>query len=145
MEQKKGSQAATYVAKYLRAQDDASSGEDLVKVDSLKFADFEPFMALFSYLQTGIISSRKQEYLHKGQCNIRKNPIMVDIIQKMFDFDLEVSELDNELFFVKEQMELIFNFMDLFFQLYDGQNDPMFASLLKKMNSLRRYYDKMLH
>ena len=95
MEQKKGSQAATYVAKYLRAQDDASSEEDLVKVDSLKFADFEPFMALFRTCRLELTATDKQEYLRKEQCNIRKNPIMVDIIQKMFDFDLEVSELDN--------------------------------------------------
>ena len=116
-----------------------------MEVESLKFADFEPFMALFCTCRLELSAEEKQEYLHKGQCNIRKNPIMVDIIQKMFDFDLEVSELDNELFFVKEKMELIFNFMDLFFQLYDGQNDPMFASLLKKMNNLRSYSDKMLH
>ena len=60
----------------------------------------------------------------------------------MFDFDLEVSDLENDLFSVQEKLELIFNFMDLFFQLYDGPNDPMFTSLLKKMNNLRRYYDK---
>ena len=67
---------------------------------------------------------------------------MVDIIRKMFDFDLEVSELDNNLFSVKEKIEVIFNFMDLFFQLYDGPKDPIVASLLKKMVKLRKYYDK---
>ena len=65
---------------------------------------------------------------------------MLDIIRKMFDFDLEVSELDNNLFSVTEKIEVIFNFMDI--QLYDGPEDVIVASLLKKMNNLRRYYDK---
>ena len=60
----------------------------------------------------------------------------------MFDFNLEVSELDNNLFSVTEKIEVIFNFMDIFFQLYDGPEDVIIASLLKKMNNLRRYYDK---
>ena len=77
MAQKRGSQAAPYVASYLRAQDDASWEEKLVEVESLKFADFEPIMASAT--------------LEKIQS------------WKMFDFGLEVCELDNELFFVKEK------------------------------------------
>ena len=69
---------------------------------------------------------------------------MVDIIRKMFDFDLEVSELDNNLFSVTEKIEVIFNFMDIFFQLYDGPEDVIVASLLKKMNNLRRMIKKQL-
>ena len=41
-----------------------------------------------------------------------------------------------------EKIELIFNFMDLFFHLYNGPMDPIVANLSKKMNNLRRYYDK---
>ena len=62
MAQKKGSQAATYVANYLRAQDDASSEEELVEVEYLKFADFEPFMALFHTCRLELSAAEKQKY-----------------------------------------------------------------------------------
>ena len=141
MASKKGSDAASYVASYLKAHD-VSSEEEPEEFKPLECADFNPFMALYRKCKTELPALEKQKFLYKAQCNIRENPIMVDIIRKMFDFDLEVSELDNNLFSVKEKIELIFNFMDLFFQLYDGPMDPIVANLSKKMNNLRRYYDK---
>ena len=85
--------------------------------------------------------TEKQALMFKGLCNIRANAHMVNIIEKMFDCDLEVSDLENDLFSIQEKLELIFNFLDLFFYLYECPNDPMFTSLLKKMNNLQRYYD----
>ena len=40
---------------------------------------------------------------------------MKRIIEKMLDFDIEVVDLEKELFMVKEKMEPIFNFIDLSF------------------------------
>ena len=60
----------------------------------------------------------------------------------MFDLDLEVSDLERDLSLIKKKMEVIFNFIDLSFQMYDGSFDDNVATLLKKLNELRRYYDK---
>ena len=55
----------------------------------------------------------------------------------MFDFDLEVGEIERDVFNVKDKLELIFNFMDISFQLMEGPMDINIANLLKKMNDLR--------
>ena len=60
----------------------------------------------------------------------------------MFNFELEVSDLERDLFSVKEKMELIFNFIDLSFQLCNSPVNNNAATLLKKLNELMRYYDK---
>ena len=39
-------------------------------------------------------------------------------------------------------MEVIVNFIDLSFQMYDGSFVDNIATLLKKLNELRRYYDR---
>ena len=41
----------------------------------------------------------------------------------MFDLDLEVSDLERDLSLIKKKMEVIFNFIDLSFQMYDGSFD----------------------
>ena len=89
MASKKGSDAASYVASYLKAQDDeASSEEEPKEFEPLECANFDPFMALYRKCKMELPALEKQKFLYKAQCNIRENPIMVDIIRKMFDFDL---------------------------------------------------------
>ena len=141
MATKSGADTAAYVANYLKAQD-ASSDEETEDLELLECGDFDPFMASYRKCKKELPAPEKQKFLYQAQCKIRDNLIMVDTIRKMFDFDLEVSELDNNLFSLKEKIEVIFNFMDLFFQLYDGPEHPIVASLLKKMVKLRKYYDK---
>ena len=57
----------------------------------------------------------------------------------MFDYDLEVDDIVRDVFNVKDKMELIFNFMDISFQLMEGPMDANIANLLKRMNELRKY------
>ena len=67
---------------------------------------------------------------------------MRNIMQKMFDYDLEVSNLEKEIFIVREKIEPIFNFIDVSFQLLEGPFDKAVALLNKKLTKLRNYYDK---
>ena len=67
---------------------------------------------------------------------------MRQIIEKMFDYDMEVVVLEKDLFSVKEKMEPIFNFIDLSFQLFSGPIDDNVATLFKQINGLWRYYDR---
>ena len=87
----------------------------------------------------------KEDILVRGLINLRENPHMRDIMIKMFDYDLEISDLEKEIFIVKEKIEPIFNFIDVSFQLLDGPFDKAVALLNKKMGKLRNYYDKKLH
>ena len=67
---------------------------------------------------------------------------MRNIMQKMFDYDLEVSDLEKEIFIVKEKIKPIFNFIDISFQLLEGPFDKAVALLDKKLTKLRNYYNK---
>ena len=64
------------------------------------------------------------------------------IMSKMFDFDLEIIDIEKVLLSVKEKMEPIFNFIDLSFQLLEGPVDEMVASQIRKLTTLREYYDQ---
>ena len=72
----------------------------------------------------------------------QRNPHMVNIMQKMFDYNMEVSDVEKDLFSVQEKMELIINFIDLSCQLLDGPLDDNVAILLRKLTELGRYYDR---
>ena len=63
------------------------------------------------------------------------------IMSKMFDFDLEIADIEKDLLSVREKMEPIFNFIDISFQLIDSPVDEK-VELLRKLNALREYYDK---
>ena len=77
--------------------------------------------------------------MNKSLNDLRANGHMKRIIEKMFDFDIKVVELEKELFSVKEKMEPIFNFIDLSFQLFSGPIDGNVATLFKQINGLQRY------
>ena len=96
----KGSNLAVYVANYFKAQDNASSNEEHGEVESFEFADFKPFLALCRQYRLELSETEKQVQMFKGLSNIRANGHMVNIIEKMFNFDIEVSESERDLFSV---------------------------------------------
>ena len=104
--------------------------------------DYEPFMAKFWKYKPELTQVKKEEILTRGLINLRFNPHMRDIMVKMFDYDLEVSDLEREIFMVKEKIETIFNFIDVSFQLLDGPFEKTVALLNKQMVKLRNYYDR---
>jgi len=70
----------------------------------------------------------------RGLIALRRNKYMPYIMSKMFDFDMETSDIKKDLFSVKEKIEPIFNFIDLSFQLLDGPVDDKVASLIGTLN-----------
>ena len=97
-------------------------------------------MANFRKINPGLSVEDREDILTRGLINLRTNPHMRNIMQKMFDYDLEESDID-ELFMDKEKLEPIFNFIDVTFQLLDGSFNKAVALLNKKLSKLRKYYD----
>ena len=64
------------------------------------------------------------------------------IMSKMFDFELEIADIEKDLLSVRVKMEPIFNFIDISFLLIDSPVDEKVECLLRKLNLLREYYDK---
>ena len=104
--------------------------------------DFEQFYASYRRYRRELSPEELKQLINNGLINIRENPLIIEIIRKMFDFDLEVGDIERDVFYVKDKLELIFNFMDISFQLMDDPMDINIANLLKKMNELRKYYDR---
>ena len=64
------------------------------------------------------------------------------IIDKMFDYELEVVEIEKQIFAKPTQREIYFNFMDLSFQLFSGEFDETHVIATQRMNELRKNYDR---
>ena len=60
-------------------------------------------MASFRRYRAELSETEKQSQRFKGLCNIRANAQMRNIIEKMFDYDLEVGDLERDLYSEKEK------------------------------------------
>ena len=101
-------------------------------VANLQSPDFEPFFASFRRYRKELNATEVKQLINNGLINIRENPLIIEIVQTMFDYDLEVDDIVRDVFNVKDKMELIFNFMDISFQSFDGPVDGNIANLLRK-------------
>ena len=59
----------------------------------------------------------KTAFMNSGMDTLRNNEHMRAFIDKMFDYDLEVAEIEKEIFSIPSKMETIFNYIDVSFQL----------------------------
>ena len=107
--------------------------------------DYKPFMAKFRKYKPELTQVEKENILVRGLINLRANPHMREIMIKMFDYDLEVSDLEKEVFIVKEKIDPIFNFINVSLQLLDGPFDKAVALLNKKMGNSGTTTIKKLH
>ena len=138
-QQRKSSADNAFIAKYIGEQNQSSDEEPEIEV--FESPDYDPFVAKFRKINPGLSELDRGDILARGLINLRANPHMLNIMQKMFDYDLEESDIE-ELFINKEKLEPIFNFIDVTFQLLDGPFDKAVALLNKKMSKLRKYYDE---
>ena len=139
MDSKKSRSGSAYIARYLHEQNHSSEEEK--EVESL-IDDFEPFVVGLRHYPLDMSITERRSQLARGLITLRQNPLMPYIMSKMFDFDLEIADIEKDLLSVREKMEPIFNFIDISFQLIDSPVDEKVESLLRKLNALREYYDK---
>ena len=100
-QQTKSSPDAAFIAKYIDEQNKSSDEEPEIEV--FESPDYEPFMANFRKINPGLSVVDREDILTRGLINLRTNPHMRNIMQKMFDYDLEESDIE-ELFMDKENL-----------------------------------------
>ena len=71
-----------------------------------------------------------------GMENCKNYEFMPGLIKRMFDFELEVDILKRDVFSVPDIMPLVFNYMDLFFQIYPATSYETFKNAAKFMQIL---------
>ena len=64
--------------------------------------------------------------MNRGMDNLRKSGHMKEIINKMFDFECEVVDVEKEISSYPTMIETVFNFKDLSFQLFLDTPDETF-------------------
>ena len=139
MASKVGTKPRVVVANYFASSSEEE--QEFEEVVDLQSPDFEPFFASFRRYRKELSSIEVKQLINNGLINIRENPLIIEIVRTLFDFDLEVDDIERDVFNVKDKLELIFNFMDISFQSMEGPMDATIANLLKRMNELRKYYE----
>ena len=94
---------------------------------------------MFCCYRPELSETKTERVMTTGLINLRENPHMPEIMRKMFDYNLEASDLEKDLFSIKEKSEPIFNFIDVSFQLLDDPHDQSIALLIKNLMALRNY------
>ena len=126
---KVGTKARLVIANYFASSSDEE--QEFEEVANLQSPDFEPFFASFRKYRKELSATEVKQLINNGIINFRENPLMIEIVQTMFDYDLEVDDIVRDVFNVKDKMELIFNFMDISFQLMEGPMDINIANFSK--------------
>ena len=60
----------------------------------------------------------------------------------MFDYERDLALVETEIFAQSNRMEVVFNYIDLSFQLFPTSSDEAYRTHAKYLHSLRKYYDK---
>ena len=81
----------------------------------------------------------KQAMIKKGMEQCKSHELMPDLIRSMFNYELEMEIMQGEVLSMPDRMPLVFNYMDLFFQILPNNSE---SSYKKMMRELCRYYDK---
>ena len=100
-----------------RCKNNSASDEDTGVFEELSFPDFPPFMASFRKYKKDLSELAKIALTTDGMENCKNHELMPGFIKRMLDFDLEVDEMEREIFSMPERMKLACDYMDLFFQL----------------------------
>ena len=67
-------------------------------------------MVSFRLYRPELSEIEQQSIMARGLLNLSENPDMANIVQKMFDYDLEVGDVEKDLLSVEIKMEPIFKF-----------------------------------
>ena len=93
-----------YMVKNFFASSSDEEDNNTKEIEELDSPDYEPFMALFRRFRREQSPEDVKQYMHKGLCNIRENPIIMEIVLKLFDFEAHIEDIEKDVLFVKEKL-----------------------------------------
>ena len=98
-----------------RCQNNSASEEDTKVLEECEFPYFSPFMANFRKHKKDVSDAAKVAFLSAdGMETLRNNELMQGLIERMFDFEREVAEMEREIFSQPIRVELTFKYIDVF-------------------------------
>ena len=79
-----------------RCKNNRASDEDTGIIEGIEFPYFSPFMAYYCKYKKDLSETAKIAFMTNVMESLRNNYLMRVFIRKMFDFDVEVDELERE-------------------------------------------------
>ena len=73
--------------------------------------------------------------------SLRDNVYIQGLIERMFDYDQEITQVESEIFNRPDRMDVVFNYIDLSFQLLPASSDEAYTKHAKYPHILLKYYD----
>ena len=108
---------------------------DLLKNEK-HFVDFSPFLASFGKYKKGMNSREQCVFMNEQLQKIRYNGVMVRMISLVFNYELDKVNLEQNMFKVEERVTLLFNFINLTFQLFTKPLDEKYTRLTGYFNKV---------
>ena len=106
--------------------------DDVGNVEEFEFPDFEPFIAPFRKYKNDMSEVEKVAFLSGKLEEIKKCAKLKEIIYKMFDYDVDVVEIEKEIFSNAALMETVFNYMDVSTR-WNGTRENLLVGEAQKM------------
>ena len=73
----------------------------------------------------------------EGMESLRDSVFMADLIEKMFDYERDIGLVESEIFDRADRMEVVFNYINLTFQLLPATSDEAYTKHAKYLHTLR--------
>ena len=122
----------------------SASEEDTEVFEESELPDFTPFMARFRSYKKDLSDVNKMTLMTEGMESLRDSVFMADLIEKMFDYEQDTGLVESEIFDQPDRMEVVFNYINLTFQLLPATSDEAYTKRAEYLHTLLQYYDKKL-
>ena len=83
----------------VRCKKNSATDEETGIIEELEFPDFSPFMGHFHKYKRDMSETAKIAFMTNGIESLRNNELMRGLIDRMFNFDIEVDLLEREIFY----------------------------------------------
>ena len=107
----------------VRCQNNSASEDESEVLVDFSSPDFIPFMAKFRSYRRELSDTDKVAYMPNEMDKLSDNTLMKGLIQRMFDYERDRALLETEIFNFPDRMELLFNYINLSFQLFPSVKD----------------------
>ena len=96
-------------------------------VEEGHLVDFTPFVARFRTYKRDLSDTNKFVLMSTGMESLRDSVYMKGLIERLFDFERDIALVESEIFDQPERMDVVFNYIDLSFQLLPATSDEASA------------------
>ena len=120
------------------------SAEETEVFDECEFPDFTPFVARVCTYKRDLSDTNKNALMSTGMESLRGSVYTKGLIERLFDFERDITLVESEIFDRPDRMEVVFKYIDLTFQLLPTPSDEAYTKHAKYLHTLLQYSNKKI-